>query len=102
MQEWRPACTAVAHDILRPELSFFVGLDEGVEILTIDQNASHISAVPSTGTGHPNRRQVAGKHQISSAPVAETKVLSRLLQGEQARFDCGRLNGPHSVLIFAA
>jgi hypothetical protein len=94
----RPA----AHDVLRSELTFLVQLDEGVEILAIDQNSTHISAVVSAGTRHPNRRQVAGKHQVSGAPVAQANVLSRLLQGEQAWFDCSRLNGLHSVLIFGA
>lgn len=92
-------CAPAAHDISCSELSFFVRLDKGVEILAIDQNSPHISAVASAGTGHPNRREVAGKHQIASAPVAQANVVSRLLQGEQARFDCSRLNGLHSVLI---
>jgi hypothetical protein len=102
------ACNLRAHlrpaalDVLRSELTFLVQLDEGVEILAIDQNSTHISAVVSAGTRHPNRREVAGKHQIASAPVAQANVVSRLLQGEQARFDCSRLNGLHSVLIVGA
>ena len=93
---------AAALDVLRSELTFLVQLDEGVEILAIDQNSTHVSAVASAGTGHPNRRQVARKHQVSGAPVAQANVLSRLLQGEQARLDCSLLNGLHSVLIFGA